>query len=252
MAKNKSMQAELAPETNALVEIGGLGDLAPSIGPAYSVSPYVTFVSLKSPLFAKVAGAFPNLNEGEPVLFEGEQMTKLDDMTFYLIKASAHWSVCDPNGEIIKSYLDKDEGAKRRKETREHVETVLLVQVKDRLVPARCTFKTTKTRAAFTAWQTKDTAKSEIWASLSPEHKATLVVPDPRFRYKTTVKLQFGIISKSSGMKMTLAAGIVKPTTVADWGMLSKWLKDEATMKSLELCMVQFGERLDMITAKSE
>ncbi len=210
-----------------------LAEVSHPVAPLFQQTPYVSFVSLKGSAYGKLAPFFPDMQEGDPILIlpDPARPVKLDPLRFYLVHAKTHYSEVDQNGQIIRSTFNIDE-ARADRSLKEHVEGVVLVCLDTGLVPARVTFKSTKVKAAWTAINTHEAAKdTEAWGKLSPEHAATLVCPDPRFRYTTTVKMSYGNVSRSSGFKFTLATGFAKPSTVADWQAITKAFSDEAFCK---------------------
>ncbi len=246
------MAKKVMTEDSAIIvpEMG----VMPVSGPIVMMSPYVSFVSVKSEAFAtKVAMHYPDLQDGWPLLFcGGDKPIKLDPMKFLLVHMQVHWSSADSNGEIVKSILDPELVDPKNRDVKENLETVLLIYEGNRLVPARCTFRSTKTRAGWIAKQTLDYAKDDAtWAKLSPEHQASLAVKDARFRFYTQVKLAFGNVSKSNGFKYTIAGGIPKVTTLEDWKLIKASFEDPAFRKTLDHCISQFQERMTYVRSKS-
>jgi hypothetical protein len=113
-------------------------------------------------------------------------------------------------------------------------------------VAATCTFKTTKCGAAHAAVREYEDAKTAEWAERSPEHRAALCVPDPRFRFLTTVKLR-SQTSRSSGFKYVAAAGSCKPAGVSDWQLLAATLRDEAFRDQSDRVVEAWKRRLDSL-----
>lgn len=245
MAKNKSL---IATDTSVIPESFSQ-EVAPiAEGPLYSITPYVSFVSLKSAAFPKLAPYYPDLREGEPVLFKGaDSHVRLDPFRYYLIQYRVHYTEADSEGSVVRSTMDAGV-AKGDKSLKENVETVLIVCTKEGLVPARCTFRTTKTKAVWSAINHLAVAKDgDKWGKLSPEHAATLGAPDPRFRFTATVHLSYGRLSKSTGYKFTEASATVKPTALADWQALTAALNDKAFRALCDDVVTQWKERIAMI-----
>lgn len=223
MSKSLASKGDLIP-----VNYGG-GEIA--VGESlYQRTPYVVFASTKSPAFADLSRDLPGLQDGDPVIVT-EPPVRLNPFRFYLIDGFQHWSILDGEGKPFKTTLDKEKAAESR-DWKEHVETLLIVVTEEGLVPARCTFKTTKTNAAMKAVQTLRIARdAEAWGGISPAHKATLGIPQAWARFLTTVTLKRGT-SRSSGFAYVAANAFVEPTGVAEWKQLADAFKD-AAFKSL-------------------
>lgn len=246
----------MVKSTQSLVSMNSLPEslgtaIIPDVAPLHSLTAYVSFVSLKSPAFQKVAPYFPHLKEGEPVLFTPDDAPiRLDPFRFILAHAKAHYSEIDGEGKIVRTSFSRDEAAKD-KTLQEHVEAMILVIIGEKLVPARCTFKGTKVKAGWIAISALEIAKEgDKWSKISPDHKASLVVPDPRVRYSTTVTMSFGNVSRSSGHKYTVASGFAKPTTAPDWQLLATFLPREDFRAAADAVFAAWKDRLAEITPK--
>lgn len=247
---NKTPPATLPVESNpgAGLPVGFSGSGIVAAAPLYQRTPYVLFISTKGKTFAEVARHISDLQEGDPVLLQGENVypIKLNPFRFYLISAFQHFSQVDNLGQITRTILDADR-AREDKASKwvEHVETVLLVKLSHgALVPARCTFKSTKTNAIHAAIaEVNAAADAESWAAKSPEHKASLAVPHPWARVLTTVTLKRGT-SKSSGFSFVAAGGFVTPTGLADWQSLASAFQDPAFRQLCEAVNQRHNERV--------
>ena len=225
--------------------------------PLFQSTAYVLFVSQKGDSFAKLLPKLPGLQDGDPVLVPGgvNPPVILNPFKFYLIAAWQHFSVVTTTGEIVKSTLNPVH-VKRNpgSQWNEHIETVLVVDAGKELglIPARCTFKTTKCRAAFKAIQTNQQAQDpSLWEKLSPEHKESLVATEAWARFVTTVTLK-RMTSKSSGLAYTAADAFCTPTTLADWKRLGHFFQDEKNKAMCDAVMEQHGKRVKQISTKLE
>lgn len=221
-------------------------------GPVFGLSPYVIFASTRSENFARWSAEVPGLNDGDPLLVRGEKLVRLLPFQFHLIRAFQHFSIVDNTGTILRMTRDPNVAkAESTKSARfdEHIETVLLVVLPDEIVPARCTFKTTKTNAAHKAIQAVTLAATPEWAKLSPDHKETLNAPQPWMRVLVNVTLKAGT-SRSSGFRYVAANASIKPTGVADWRRIGKFFEDEQGTASANEVVAQYERRLEDVMAK--
>jgi len=221
----------------------------------YQTTPYALFVSTKGKSFASLAARCPGLDDGDPVLVRGpkDKPVKLNPFVFYLVNLFQHFSEVDNQGVIQRTVLAAEEAA-GDKALKEHLEAVLIVEERELgLVPCRCTFKTTKTNAARSAYDalkqataTQDQADElglVFWGDLSPEHRATLPVPQPWARFKNTVTFRRGT-GMASGYPYVAANSFHTPTGVADWKALAAFFADEG---SAALCAAVHNAHLDRV-----
>lgn len=197
--------------------------------PAVQNTPYVVFVSTKGSAFAGHKDHIANLEDGDPVLVmpDGERVHLAGRFKFYLVFATQYWAHVSNDGAIIRATFDGAE-ADGDKDLGEHVDTMLLVPnpVNGQLVPARCTFKTTKTNAAHSALATMKKAENADmeWYNKSAEHKATLAIPLVRHRFISEVSLKRGF-----GKHAYVAANSKqRPVTIAEWNAAKAYLDEVA------------------------
>lgn len=228
------------------------------VEPLFQRSPYVQFVSTKGQAFMKCVPFIPDLAEGDPVLIRPEPASprKLNPMRFWLAQWFQHFSHVDTDGYIVRSVFDVEE-AKRDPATGteklvEHVETVLLViEPNGDITPARCTFKSTKVNAAHAAISAIHAAGSAEWPNLSPDHRATLAIPDAPLRVVTAVSLKSGT-GRGSGFKYVAANGMPKPTTVGEAQALQARFADPAFNRLCNAVLKSWEERCDEIRNAAE
>jgi hypothetical protein len=237
----------MAKQTKSLVEVSGaLTDYVPNdYAPVYQVTPYVNFMSNKGASFAKAVAHIPDLCDGEPVLIRGEPDVPivLRPFKFYLLHDAYHFSHVEETGEISESTFDTEKARAAGKYFSEHIETVILVCLPTAIVPARCTFKTLKVKASQAAKRGLVDAGGPNWGKLSADHQATLVSPDPRFRFTTTVHLATQTF-RGTGRKGVLATGVCKPTSVADWKQVADAFNDPKFCDLLKATVSRFNERM--------
>lgn len=245
------MSTELRVESNSGVGLPSGFESMPMIVPdsLYQRSPYVLFVHPRGGNFAELKAAIPSLVEGDPVLvIDGQPPQKLDPLKFILLRADRYFAQVDATGAIRQVTRDVEKARKGR-DWKDHYETVLLVLLPDRVVPARCTFKTTKTNAIANALKALARAQTPEWANESAAHKATLAIPDARFRFVTTVTLRRGT-GQTSGVAYTAANGFVNPLSSTEWSNLSDALADDDLVEQLTVVNEEFDKRLMFVATK--
>lgn len=218
----------------------------------YQRSPYVLFVHPRGANFAELKQSIPSLAEGDAVLIRsGVAPVKLSDLPFkfLLVRADRYFAQVDATGAIIRVTRDVENARKDKFSWKDHYETVLFVVLPDGLVPARCTFKTTKTNAAAAALKALVEAQTPEWADRSAAHKATLAIPEPRFRFTTTVTLRRST-GLTSGVPYTAANAIVQPLSGAEWAQLATALADDNFKATCVQINEEFERRLEYVNAK--
>lgn len=243
MPKKSLATVESNPGTG--LPVGFSGGPIEVAAPLIQRIPYVLFVSPKGQTFAKVAQQIPDLQDGESILVRGDNYTRLNPYRFYLIQAFQHFSVVDSQGQIVETTLDPE--VAREDKTRkwsEHVECVIIVVLPDNsLVPACCTFKTTKTNAAHKAIDELKVANNiEEWSKKSAEHKASAAVPQAYARFITTVTLKRG--TSKGGFAYVAANAFTRPTGLADWQALANAFQDAEFKKTCEAVYDRYLDRI--------
>lgn len=242
-SRKEVVPVESNPGTGLPVGFGG--DLPAVVSPMYQRTPYVLFVSPKGQTFSKVAQKIPDLQDGDPILVCGDSYTRLNPFRFYLIQAFQHFSIVDSQGQITETTLDREKAkADTIRRWLEHVETVLIVILPDgSLVPATCTFKSTKVNAAHKATEElRKAANTEEWAALSPEHKASAIAPWPYARFVATVTTKRG--TSKNGFAFVAANAFTRPTGLADWQALGDAFKDAEFKKLCEAVFYRYQDRI--------
>ncbi len=220
-------------------------------GPQFVMSPYVVFAHpMAKTLYPKILSSCPGVEEGDPVLIlpEPANPVHLNPYKFYLVHAWQHFSTLDNIGNIVKMTLDAEK-ARRDKDWKEFIETVVIVQTPTGLVPARCTFKTTKANAAHRGIEARVTAAGADWSKKSPEHAASLAMPEPWMRFTCTVRLKKAT-GRGSGFNYVAATSVINPTGVADWQALKELFEDEKRAKLCAYVVDQYYQRVNEVKAK--
>lgn len=230
--------------------VGFTGGPVQVAAPLVQRTPFVIFVSTKGQTFAKVAQQIPDIQDGDPVLCRGDSYTRLNPFKFYIISAFQHFSKVNGQGEIFETILDAEQAREEKGQWSEHIETLLVVILPSgELVPATCTFKTTKTNAAHTAIDNLKKAEDAAeWSKLSAEHKASAAVPAAYARFVVTVTLKRGT-AKKSGFPFVAANAFVRPTGLADWDSFATFLKDPEKKRLCEAVYNRFTDRCEDIKA---
>lgn len=223
----------------------------PQVQETFELTPYVQFCSTKSPKFAQWYSKIPDLQDGDPVLFERDVLTALRPFRFFLIEALQWWGVITESGEIIRSTFSADI-AKADKSLRECGESVILACLPDRVQVARCTFKGPKCKALKTAMNGHMEASSAEWGSKSQEHKASLGSPDPRFRYTTIVSLRTRTSrsEKGAGYNYVEASGTINPISVPQMTHITDFFGKPENHTLCAEVMQQYRNRIKVIEGK--
>src|SRR5690242_13215640 len=124
------------------------------------------------------------MSEGEMYLIESSDVHKLNPMKASLLCCKQFWAEVNAAGEVLRTSFEE-----QPKPFKEHIESVLLVYLEDRIVPANCEFRSTKCPAGKALSDALLEASKPTWADKSPEHKATLAVPEPFLRFFGLVTL---------------------------------------------------------------
>lgn len=253
----KSLASRIESNSGIGLPVGFSSPVMEVGDPLFQPTAYTLFVSQKGQNFGQMMISIPDLQDGDPVLVEGPSAkpVKLNPFRFYLITAFQHFSVVDQTGMILKSttvptYVKEHPEDKWN----EHIETVLIAVVRGdegaRLVPCRCTFKTTKCKAAYKALEARKQAENPVlWERLSPEHKASLIATEPWARYTATVTLK-RMTSKASGFAYVAADSFIVPTGVADWKLLSEYFREQKNHDACSAMTEAHSKRVAIVKSK--
>jgi len=240
--KSLAAQAGLVGE----FKLPAMFEQAPTVKPR-ALCPYVAFVHPMSPSWGSLSTKCPGLQESDPVLVgPGDAARKLAPFKYHLLTAKQYWTKGDSQGNVTDWSLTS------KADFGENVEAVILVMVDDKLVPATCQFRTTKSGGVHPMVQALETSAGEDWAKLSPQHKETLVCQKPFMRFYGEVVVGPKRTSKGTGRAYTPATVKVYPTTVAEWRVLSESFKSELFQKELEEAAEAFTRRMDDIQSKAK
>jgi hypothetical protein len=191
--------------------------------------------------------AIPDLADGDPVLIQPEPLlpVRLSPFRYFFPGfVFQHWSEVDETGSVVSTVLE--DPRERGDPHMEHLECAILVIHGGKLIPARCTFKTTKADGGHAAVQALKVAQTPAWADLSPAHKATLIAPAPWLRFTVTVTVQ-PHTSKATGRKSMIAKGKANPSTAPDWQMIGDFFGNAENVKVTEAVQQAWESRVEEI-----
>lgn len=219
---------------------------------AFDPAPFVAFASTKSPAYARILMACPDVQEGDPILLAPEPAPpqKLVPFRFFLLHATQYWAQFDAQYVLQRVTFDV-QVAKGDRSLDDVIEAALLAYSPDGLlVPATCRFRTTKTGAAKAALAAYHDAQKPTWADRGADYRASMGAPDPRFRFTTTVILK-PMTSRSSGYKYVAALGRVMPTGISDLTALKSLFEDTDRISVVDQVMDRYNARVQEAKSKS-
>lgn len=224
----------------------------PVVQDTFDRTPYVGFASVKSPKFPDWRVKCPALQDGDPVLFDGDTLTRLTPFRFFLLTALQWWGDVTETGEILEATLDPEKAKTDKNVFKEHGDAVVLVVFPDRLTAARASFHTAKCPALKAAIKGNEDAQSSDWGSRSAEHQMSLASPDPRFRYTTVVSLRprTSKTGKGAGKPYVQASGVAQPITTPEMLLVTNFFKDPENGKKCGVLNAKHLERVALIRSK--
>ncbi len=251
-AQSKEATAELAvtepPALPALPDMGGGMVNVDTTG--QELSPFVMFFDRRSTQSLRIQSAIRSVQDGDPVLVypEPDKPEPLPTFRFGLFAAQGYFADVDSIGNILKARYETGHFGADGKALREHIDSIIFVHLADKVVPARCTWKTTKCLAVKKAVQALKDAADPEWGGISAEHQASLVAPYPWARFTCTVSTTKRT-SRTSGYAYVAADCLVSPTGVGDWKRIGDGLGNEDWMKSMAACIEGYKRRLAEVEA---
>lgn len=234
IAKTNSLFSSLKKVT----ETAGTGDLAPIEIKERGI-PYVGFFSNKANKAAEIREALPGITPGAAYLFDPETgYTRLTNFKFHLLNRALFWVQRDAENKPIKASVSDPKDM--RGPLRENYETLILVYKDDKtVVPAKCTFNVAKSRAGEAATKALQECNSEEWFRRSPEHELTKQIPDPTYRFTAHVT-SWVAPAKSSGFPTVHAKATIKPTSMAELGIVAQNIESPGFADKLETAKSAF------------
>ena len=211
-----------------------------------SWAPYVTFAhSNKKDEWQKIQSKTGVPNEGDMYFIDNDTVVHLPKAKLGWLVGKQVWVQANAGGEVqVATFVEAPFPF------REQVESVVLVYLDDRIVPANMTFKTTKCRAAVEMSKALAEASDNKWADKSAAHRETLVSPQPFMRFYAEVVSDPPKPSKSSGMTYRTTSATIKPTSIQEWRLLKALCDNIETSKALEAAAARYQQRLKDLEAK--
>lgn len=195
----------------------------------YAQVPYVVFAQPKATdQWTALATRLPGMQDGDQVLVwpEPRLPERLSPMRFTMVCCKQYWVQKLPGGArgpvSVEQKPWKSDWAEEV-----HAACVVYVQRDGGLeaVPASCTFKTVKTRAALSVKLQVEAAAREDWAGLSEVHRmAYAALAKPFLRVVGTVSVQRS--TGPTGNPMAKATASVVPASPAEWRALKELSED--------------------------
>ncbi len=207
--------AVVEPSSTAMTFPGG-GHNLDGIEPPEKSGPdnsFVMFANPKSDRWQENLAAHPGLQKGDAILIQrgGDTIRLGGSLTYYLVDALRFWAEVDSSGKVLAAYADEngDDGVS------ECFSALVLLLHEGRLIPATIRFKDAMASGALAGLRELQAAKTKEWLAKSAEHALAASIPDPRFRFKTT--LTWGPKkSRSSGRTYMCSAAKFTPSSAAD------------------------------------
>lgn len=212
-------------------------------------SPYVQFVHHQAKNYRKLLTEIKGLSNLDVVLnTPGQLAVKLDPCVFTVFNMYQYWAVLDTQGIPTKVYWKLEDSTE---DSKEHIDTIVIVYLDDRAVIARMLFKTTKVKAIRTAHAALlEASDDELWASKGNEYKNTLTVEQPMLRFIATIEMTQRT-GKGSGNNYQQATADIEPTTSTEWKKVFDMFQEEDYEKNLQLVMNDFEARRKFLESKS-
>jgi hypothetical protein len=247
VAKSQSLAAQAGALANPLT-LPAVFTEPQSPVKARFIAPYVVFAhSKRADEFAKIVAKLGSCQEGQMYLVEPERVTFMPKAKLGWLCCQQYWAEVSPSGEVMRSAFKEMPSPYK-----EHVESVVLVYLDDRIVPANMQWRSTKCPAAKVLSDTLALAGVEAWAAISPQHKETLACTAPWMRFYGDVELGPQRTSRKSGLTYRSTVCAVKPTSIPEWRLLKQFCEAESTQKQLDDAAERFSYRLNEVKAKEK
>ncbi len=210
-------------------------------------SPYFTFAHPKrADEWTKIRTKYNDIAEGDMVLVAGGDVYKFTTAKVGWLCGRQYWAEVSPTGEILRASMQE-----RPKPYKEHIESVLLVYLDDKIIPANAAFRSTKCPGAKTLADAFIEAGEVSWADRSPAHRETLAATQPFMRFYGELTLSPQRTSKSSGMVYRTTVCSIKPTGTQEWRLLKALCENGDTQKILDDAARRFESRMADVTTKA-
>lgn len=173
--------------------------------------PYVAFASSRSPSWPSLQAA--GIAEGDPYVAADGQYHEAAPLRFFLVSAApTYYTKRNTAGNLVAAKREQVYvGDKPQYE--EHYLTLVIVDLGDRMVPAKAEFIGTKSGAVVPALRAVKQAATPEWAGLSATHKLTAAFSVP-FGRVSCIATTAPRTSKSSGNRYFAGVGSAGPATL--------------------------------------
>lgn len=203
-------------------------------------APYVGFVSSKSPNFASLITDLGGVKpEGTPYLGVNGKNVVLSPFRFLIFTGFRSWVSRDNTNKLTGVSFEQPTG---KTALRDNVEAVIWVFSGDTVIPSVTSLRSAKADAATKGLIAVAEAGTASWGEKSPDHKASLIIPQPFARvtvtahpYNDTAKSGFAF----SGFRPTIT-----PTSAGDFQILTKAMKDPQFQALHEAAMAEYNRRI--------
>jgi hypothetical protein len=257
MAKAKSMVAEAettqqSSNNEIALPVGGNGGVpaTTNLVATFQTAPFVNVAHPQSEkLYGRLMNQFRTVNQGDPYLIFPEPLpcVHLNPMRFYYVCGFQYNANIDKSGNILNASV-AEEG---RQGCYECIESLLLISLPDRIVPANFKGKKATNTCLHVVTKAHTLAQTSDWGNQSAEHKETLVISDYRLRMTCTVTPQSGTAA-STGYRYPILEGNIQPTSSAEWSKLQAFFADEKSKKLLEGCVSAYQFQVKRIAEAIE
>lgn len=201
---------------------------------------YVGFVDPKNPKYTELVAA--GLREGDPYMAYKGEFKKLSPFEFQLMDYRQLWVERDQTGKNVIGVTAVDP-RNWKSAYKENIEAAVLAFTDVGIIPAVCSFRTTKTEAGHVAIRMLRQATDPNWASKSKDHAETAKFPLPftRFYIATTTQRD---VSKSSGFPFYKTVSTGHLITAPKAAQLQKFLTSPEGKEAIRKTMTIFDNRV--------
>ncbi len=212
-----------------------------------SFGAFITFA--RKDKLAELKQQVPGLSDGDAVLIgDGDTPRKLSPITYFLLSIYQFWCVKGGESEgyapvrVWETKPGEDETEDRR--VSECVTAALLILDGGRLIPATARFADGMTQGVAKSIKfAREDAADASWAQASPDHAASMAIPQPNLRFKT--ELTWKPKKSRGGFTYFVSAARIIPTSAGDATLLGGLMKDPDSKEALEAVQSSFAEYVD-------
>lgn len=208
--------------------------------------PYISFAHKeRKDEYGKLVGKFGIVTEGDMYLIEGDNTTKLDVAKLGIVKLKQYWVEKNAAGEVLRASFSEMPWP-----WAEHMDSVILVYLPERVVVATANPHTTKCGAFKTLADALENCQKPEWGDKSPAHKETLQIAQPFMRFFGEVTVAEPRISRKSGRPYRTTQCAVKPITNVEVKLLKALIESPESSKQLADAAERYTLRVKEIESK--